>query len=87
MDRLDSLVNRFLASDGLIDAKTDGLNSSIADITEQRAALNERLANYEARLLSQFNAMDTLVAQLNTTSSFLTNQLSALSGLANRVNK
>jgi len=87
MDRLDNLVSTILDSDGLIDAKTDGLNSSIADITDQRTALNERLASYEARLLKQFNAMDTLVAQLNSTSTFLTNQLSSLSSLANRSNK
>ncbi|HFE38089.1 MAG TPA: hypothetical protein ENK06_06675 [Gammaproteobacteria bacterium] len=83
MDKLDTLVSSFLASDGYIQAKTDGLNTSIADITDARTALNERLAAYEARLLKQFNAMDTLVAQLNTTSSFLSNQLSSLSSLSN----
>jgi len=82
MDRLDILVSSFLDSDGIIDSKTDGLTSSIADITEQRTALNERLASYEARLLKQFNAMDTIVAQLNTTSSFLTNQLEGLKNLS-----
>lgn len=87
MDNLDTLISNFLDSDGIIDAKTNGLTSSIADITEQRAALNERLATYEARLLKQFNAMDTIVAQLNVTSNFLTNQLDSLSGLANRPNK
>ena len=87
IDRLDVLIKSILDEDGLIDAKTNGLNSSIADIGEARTALNERLAAYEARLLKQFNAMDIIVAQLNVTSNFLTNQLASLSGLANRPNK
>jgi len=84
MDNLETLVGSFLDSDGIIDSKTDGLTSSIADISEQRVALNERLEKYEARLLKQFNAMDTIVAQLNTTSSFLTNQLEGLQKLSTR---
>ncbi len=86
MDNLDTLINSFLASDGYITSKTDGLNSSIADIADARVRLNERLASYESRLLKQFNAMDSIVAKLNTTSTFLTNQLGSLNSLANNRN-
>ena len=79
INQLDTLINSFLDSDGLIDSKTDGLSASIEVINEQREALATRLESLEARLIKQFSAMDSLVAQLNSTSSFLTNQLDQIS--------
>jgi len=84
MASLDSLITSFLDDDGLIDAKTDGLNASIKDISNQRVDLERRLQKLETRLISQFSAMDATVAQLNSTSSFLTNQLESLSNLNKR---
>ena len=37
-----------------------------------------RLENTEARLRAQFGALDSLLSQLNSTSSFLTQQLANL---------
>jgi len=82
--KLNSLINSFLDSDGLLQAKTNGLNASINDITEQRKQLALRLESFEARLLKQFGAMDSLVAQLNSTSSFLTNQLEQISNIGKK---
>lgn len=73
---LDKLITDLLADDGLIDAKLDGLNSSITDITEQRSALELRAAALEKRYRNQFNGLETLISQLNTTQSFLTTALS-----------
>jgi len=84
MNKLNSLINSFLDSDGLIDSKTDGINASLDDISKQREDLAIRLESLESRLIKQFSAMDSLVAQLNSTSSFLSNQLDSLSSLANR---
>ncbi len=67
-----------LADDGAIEARTEGLNSRIERIDEQREALGRRLEALETRLLRQFNALDSLVSQLNNTSSFLTQQLANL---------
>jgi len=79
---LDTMVNSFLDTDGLLDARSDGINASITTIGEQRAALAERLVKVEQRYIKQFTAMDTLVAQLNSTSSYLENQLASLPGAA-----
>ena len=77
--RMSSVVDNYLDdSDGIIKARTDGLDKTIEDFTAQREALDERLASLEGRLLRQFNALDTLVGQLNTTSAFLTEQLASL---------
>lgn len=78
--RLFDLVDGFLATDGIVDVKTQGFASRIDDIADERDALGERLASLETRLLRQFNALDSLIAQLTSTSSFLTQQLDNLPG-------
>ena len=79
--RLDALVDPYLSTGGLLDVRTDGLNTSIEDIGDRRASLDERLAAVEARLFDQFNALDTLLAQLQSTSNFLSQQLANLPGV------
>ena len=76
--RLFDLLENFLDTDGVIEVRTEGLNSTIEDIGKQREALFERLGDFEQRLLRQFNALDALVGQLTNVSNFLTQQLAAL---------
>ncbi len=76
--RLDDLVSSYLDADGLIESRTEGLNGRLEAIEARREALDRRMESLEARLLKQYTAMDTLVAQLQTTSSYLTQQLELL---------
>jgi flagellar hook-associated protein 2 len=85
-DQLDSLISQFLESDSLIDTRTDGLNDRIDRLNEQRSALDNKLDTLEARLLKQFNTMDSIVAQLQSTGSFLEQQLSSLPGVVREKN-
>jgi len=78
--RLHGLADGFLESDGILEARTQGLTENIERIGEEGEALNERLASLETRLLRQFNALDSLLGQLSTTSNFLTSQLNSLPG-------
>ena len=78
--RLYDLTDRFLESDGIIEARTTGLETTIDEIADERLALTERLASLETRLLRQFNALDSLLAELSSTSNFLSQQLSSLPG-------
>ena len=78
--RLYDLTDSYLKSDGIIATRTEGLDNTIEDFADQRERLNERLVALEARLLNQFNALDSLLGQLQTTSSFLTGQLASLPG-------
>jgi flagellar hook-associated protein 2 len=78
--KLDSLLAPYLDSEGVLDARDAGLKTSIADIAERREALNERLAALQTRYTREFNALDTLMSQLQGTSNFLTQQLSQLPG-------
>ena len=79
---IDGIIEPLLQSGGILESRTDGINSSITDIGERREALGLRLESLEARLLRQFNALDSLLSQLNSTSGFLTQQLSNLPGSA-----
>jgi len=78
--KLDSLIEGYIGSNGLIKSRTEGIQSTIVDLGEQRESLNRRLASLESRLMAQFTAMDTLVSTLNNQSSFLTQQLESLPG-------
>lgn len=73
---LNSLITQLLADDGLIDAKLDGLANSVTDITSQRESLALRADALEKRYRNQFDGLETLISQLNTTQSFLTTALS-----------
>jgi len=78
VSRLTGVIDSFTGSDGILETRTDGIQSSIDGIALQNEALNQRLVNLEARLLRQFNGLDSLLAQLNNTSNFLAAQLSNL---------
>lgn len=76
--RLNALAMDFLDTDGAITSRTDGINKSIKDIDNQRDALNLRLVDIEKRYRAQFTALDTMLAQMTSTSNFLTQQLANL---------
>lgn len=78
--RLYDRVDEYLASDGLLESRTDGLDVQIEDIGRQREASTERLLALESRLLRQFNALDSLIGELTNTSNFLAQQLASLPG-------
>lgn len=77
---LDKVLTELLDSkNGPIASRTEGLNASVKDIGKRRDVLNDRLQRTEQRYRAQFNALDTLMSQFNSTSSYLTQQLASLS--------
>jgi flagellar hook-associated protein 2 len=75
---IDELMDNFLKSNGTIAGREDGLKEGLKEITEERLKLDLRIESLEARLIKQFSALDSLIAQFNNTSSFLTQQLANL---------
>lgn len=74
--RLKTLTDNALdASTGAISAQTTGLQNQLKSIAAQQDRLNARMDALQATYQAQFNAMDTLVARLKSTSSFLASQL------------
>ncbi|MBB3046373.1 flagellar hook-associated protein 2 [Litorivivens lipolytica] len=82
--RLDGLADQYTKFEGTLDTLSNGLQGEIDRITDQRESLARRLASVEARYLQQFNALDTLLGELNQTSSFLTSQLDNLPGFTKK---
>jgi len=80
--QLNTLAAGYLGAQGALTSRTTGLNKTVADITKQRDAFSVRLVDIEARYRKQYSALDTMIASMNTTTSFLTQQLAALA--ANR---
>jgi flagellar hook-associated protein 2 len=76
--RLGDRVSAYTDSDGLIQASTDGLSARIKDLTSQREVLDRRMESLESRLMRQFTALDELVTRLQSSGTFLTQQLASL---------
>ncbi len=71
----DKVLTNYLAADGPLTARVDGVNKRIGGITVERDKLNLRLTAMEARYRKQFTAMDNLLGKLKSTGNYLTQQL------------
>lgn len=71
-------VTAMLNTGGLITNRVDSLNTSVKNFKDSQAALEIRVAGIEKRYRAQFTALDKLVSSMQTTSSYLTQQLAAL---------
>ncbi|MFN8767290.1 MAG: flagellar filament capping protein FliD [Lysobacteraceae bacterium] len=65
---------------GLLDARTKALNDRLQGLLSDRERLDVRISRIEDNYRRQFTALDGLVAQLQSTSSFLTQELARLPG-------
>jgi flagellar hook-associated protein 2 len=78
MERLGKVLSGLLDSGGSITARTAGLQKDLEKINDERQKLDDRMSRVEQRLLLRFNAMDAVLARFQATSTYLTQQLSAL---------
>ncbi|NGY04421.1 flagellar filament capping protein FliD [Solimonas terrae] len=79
--QLDGAINRLIGTDGLVDARDDAINSQLDGLSKQFDDLNARMDQVEARYRAQFTALDTLVASMQSTSTFLTGQLQQIANI------
>lgn len=80
MNRLDKVASLYTnSSTGIITQRVTALNQTLTSVDNAKAALNTRMIALQERLYKQYNTMDNLVAQLNSTSSWLTSTLEGLS--------
>lgn len=78
--RLDALATSLLDTDGLLDSREDGINARIDRIQDDKFRMEDRLESIEKRLRAQFSSLDSLVGSLQSTGSFLSQQLANLPG-------
>lgn len=76
---LNKLVATFVGTGGVISGQTDGLQSTIKNIGVARDNLNAKLAGVEKRYRTQFTALDVALGKMTSTSTFLAQQLTAIS--------
>ncbi|WP_076591591.1 flagellar filament capping protein FliD [Herminiimonas arsenitoxidans] len=77
-DRLNKLTDNFIGTNGLITGNTASLNSSIKRVTDDADAFKIRLTAIEARYRKEFSALDALVASMQATQTYLTQQLASI---------
>ena len=70
----DTSLKAIVGSDGSIAAATKSANTTITGLTDRQTAVSLRLTKIEAIYRKQFTALDTLVSQMKSTSSYLTQQ-------------
>lgn len=83
-ERAVDAITSILGADGALSARTDALNRDLERIQEDRIKLDLRIESYQARLVRQFSAADSLIAQLNSTRDYVSQQLEALAPQNNR---
>jgi flagellar hook-associated protein 2 len=73
--RLKAAMTGYLAVDGIVDAREDGLNSRIDSVQNRIATLQVRMELVEKRLRAQYSALDSLLGSMRSTGEYLTQQL------------
>jgi len=80
--QLDQLASSLLSDNGTFTSHTDGLTKASKKIDDDKLRLNTRLATLQKNYQAQFTKLDTLMSSMNSTSSFLTQQLASLAKTA-----
>jgi flagellar hook-associated protein 2 len=80
--QLTNLTATFTGKDSILQSKTDGLNVTIRQIADQRDKFSDRLTDIEKRYRKQFTALDTMLQSMQSTQSYLSQQLAALAANA-----
>ncbi|MEC4089452.1 flagellar filament capping protein FliD [Pseudoalteromonas rubra] len=78
--QLESLLDNYASSSGLIKDREDGLNGQLSDLEDDVENHEFRMASLEERLRKQYAGLDVLIAQMQQTQSYLGAQLANLPG-------
>ena len=70
----DTTLKTIVGTDGSIAAAQKSANTTIKSLTARQTAISTRLTQIEKTYRAQFTALDTLVAKMKTTSTYLTQQ-------------
>ncbi|MDQ7075442.1 MAG: flagellar filament capping protein FliD [Gammaproteobacteria bacterium] len=76
--KITDAMDLYVRSEGFIDSVTTGLGNQIKYMDTSIESMQRRLVNREITLSKQFTALDTLIAGMEATSGFLTQQLESL---------
>lgn len=74
-----SLLTSILGTDGSLQNATDGINKTLKSLSDQYDRVNAQITTTMAMYKAQFTSLSTLVSQLDSTASYLTQQFNAMS--------
>jgi len=80
----DDLMSFYTKSGGLIQNRINSREDQLRDIGDERISFARKMESLESRLYAQYNSMDLLVANLNSTSSYLQSQLDNMPGVVRK---
>ena len=75
--RFRTIADSMIGIDGAITTRTEGLGQQLQRNQKDQDALEMRLAAIEKRYRAQYTALDTAMAQLQTQSAYITQQIAA----------
>ena len=81
---IDETMGSILDDGGLLQAATDGIDTTLSRLDDRYTRMQESIDATVERYRTQFASLDSLVAQMNSTSSYLTQQFDALSAQTNQ---
>lgn len=79
---INKVVNGLTGSKGVITTRTDGINDYIKGLNDRKNAIEDRMTIVEANYRKQFNALDSAMASMQSTTTALTQQLAGLARFA-----
>ncbi|MGX5673604.1 flagellar filament capping protein FliD [Thermomonas sp. XSG] len=72
------MLHNYVGAQGLLADRGKSLDTRMKTVTQQRADLDARMERLEASYRRQFTALDAMMAQMQSTSSYIAQQLGAL---------
>ncbi|GAA4015274.1 flagellar filament capping protein FliD [Actimicrobium antarcticum] len=76
--QLNKLLTGLLGANGPMTSRTDGINASLKSLAKSKVDLSATIAQNEKRYRAQYTALDSIISKMNTTSSYLTQQLASI---------
>ena len=80
--RLTKVTDDMLGSKGIFKTRTDGLNDTIRSLGKSEERMELQMAQTEKRYRAQFTSLDTMMVNMQSMSSYMTQQLAALAANA-----
>lgn len=77
----DELMSFYTDSDGIVQNRIDSKQTQLDGLDDERIDFERKMESLESRLYAQYNSMDLLVAQMNSTSSYVQAQLDNMPGV------
>lgn len=78
VSRMNKATESYVGTTGSLATRVTDLNTKLTDLTTQQAELDRRMEALQTSLTAKYTAMDTMIAQLNASSSSIMTTLNSL---------